>query len=296
MIVQPLGIGLPYLASLPPKFYRPGLLDFVEITPETLCRQRRDGMAVAIDLIPEQVDRAQHTCASLPMVVHGVELSIGSSHGWNAAYVEMLDAFQARWPFVWHSEHLGFQTIPGEKGTTREVGVPLPLPPTEEAVRVVAARSLAIRQRYGVPFLLENPAHYLSGLPADPEIGDEIGLMRAITERGGCFQLLDLHNVYCNAVNHHFDPFGAIDRMPLSRVVEIHVAGGSWHDGFWMDAHDGRIPEPVWELLEYTLPRSPNLAGVVFEILEEHAATLGPEAITEELMRVREIWRRGRGA
>jgi uncharacterized protein len=296
MIVQPLGIGLPYLASLPPKFYRAGLLDFVEITPETLCRQRRDGMAVAIDLIPEQVDFAQKTCASLPMVVHGVELSIGSSHGWNDAYVEMLDAFQARWPFVWHSEHLGFQTIPGEDGTTREVGVPLPLPATEEAVRVVAARSLAIGRRYGVPFLLENPAHYLSGLPADPEIGDEIGLMCAITERGGCFQLLDLHNIYCNSVNHRFDPFGAIDRMPLNRVVEIHVAGGSLHDGFWMDAHDGRVPERVWELLEYTLPRSPNLAGVVFEILEEHAMNLGPEAIMEELTRAREIWCRGRGA
>lgn len=295
MIVQSLGIGLPYFASLPPELYLSGVLDFVEITPEKLCRQRRDGIAVSIDLIPEQVDRAQQTCALLPMVVHGVELSIGSSHGWNGAYVEMLDTFQACWPFVWHSEHLGFQTIPGENGTTREVGVPLPLPATEEAVRVVAERSAAIRQRYGVPFLLENPAHYLPELPADPEIGDEIGLMRAITERGGCFQLLDLHNIYCNSVNHRFDPFAAVDRMSLSRVVEIHVAGGSWHDGFWTDSHDGRVPEPVWGLLEYTLPRCPNVAGVVFEMLEEHAVRLGPEAITEELTRAREIWRRGRG-
>jgi uncharacterized protein len=158
----------------------------------------------------------------------------------------MLDAFQTYWPFVWHSEHLGFQTIPGEDGTTLEVGVPLPLPATKEAARVVAVRSAAIRRRYGVPFLLENPAHYLTGLPADPEIGDEIGLIHAITERSGCFLLLDLHNVHCNAVNHRFDPFAAIDRLPLSRVVEIHVAGGSWHDGFWMDAHDGRVPERVW--------------------------------------------------
>lgn len=293
-IVPPLGIGLPYLASLPSELYGSGLLEFVEITPETLCRERREGTAVVIELVPDQVERALQTCAALPIVVHGVELSIGSAHGWNGAYLAMLDAFQAWWPFVWHSEHLGFQTILDEDGTTLEVGVPLPLPATAAAVRVVAARSAALLQRYGVPFLLENPAHYLPGLPADPEIGDESGLLRAITERSGCFQLLDLHNVYCNAVNHHFNPFVAIDAMPLHRVVEIHIAGGSWRDGFWMDAHDGRVPEPVWELLEYTLPRSPNVAGVVFEILEEPAVRLGLEAIKDELMRARAIWRRCR--
>ena len=250
-------------------------MDFVEITPETLCRQRRDGVGVAIDLVLDQVDRARQTCGSLPIVVHGVELSIGSAQGWNGAYLEMLDSFQACWPFMWHSEHLGFQTIPGEDDATLEVGVPLPMPATEEAICVVSERSRAIRQRYGVPFLLENPAHYLSELPVDPEVGDEGGLMRAITERSGCFQLLDLHNVYCNSVNHHNDAFAAIDRMPLDRVMEIHVAGGSSRDGFWMDAHDGRVAEPVWELLEYTLPRTPYVAGVVFEMLDQHAVILG---------------------
>jgi uncharacterized protein (UPF0276 family) len=294
-VVRPLGIGLPYIASLPAALYRPGLLDFVEITPETLCRQRRQGSRVAIDLVPGQLDRARQTCDSLPVVVHGVELSIGSAHGWNDAYVEMLDAFHESWPFVWHSEHLGFQTMPGEDGTTVEVGVPLPLPATEETVRLVAERSLALGKRYGVPFLLENAAHYLPGLPVDPDIGDEGGLMRAITERGQCFQLLDLHNVYCNSVNHSADALAAIDRMPLDRVLELHVAGGSWRDGFWMDAHDGRVPESVWELLEYTLPRAPNVAGVVFEMLEEHAPRIGAEAIAEELARARTIWQRWKG-
>ncbi|HEX4810891.1 MAG TPA: DUF692 family multinuclear iron-containing protein [Bryobacteraceae bacterium] len=272
----------------------PGLLDFVEVTPETLCKQRHLGAAAMIEIVPGQVERARKICEALPMVVHGVELSIGSAQGWNGAYLEMLDKFQVRWPFLWHSEHLGFQTIPDEDGATVETGVPLPLSPTTEAVQVVAGRSAAIRERYGVPFLLENPAHYLLDLPADPEIGDDIGLMRAIIERSGCFQLLDLHNVYCNAVNHHFDPFAAIDRMPLDRVFEIHVAGGSWRGGFLMDAHDGRVPDAVWELLEYTLPRAPKVAGVVFEMLEEHALRLGFRTIEQELRRAGEIWRRYR--
>jgi len=291
-IVPPLGVGLPYFGSLAPECYQREWVDFVEITPETLCEPRWDGARVGLDLLPEKLKRAKETCGHLPMVVHGVELSIGSAQGWNLAYLDMLDAFQAWWPFRWHSEHLGFQPTPGEHGESLETGVPMPLPPTEESVRLVSLRCGKIRERYGVPFLLENPAHYLTDLPAEPEIGDECGLMRAITARSGCLQLLDLHNVYCNSVNHHFNPFETIDRMPLDKVVEIHVAGGASHDGFWMDAHEGRVAEPVWELLEYTLPRAPNVGGIVFELLEPHARVLGVEAIGEELRRVRDIWQR----
>lgn len=287
---QLLGIGFPYFATLPADLYQCGLVDFVEITPETICRQRNTGTAAEIQINPGEMQLAQQTCAGLPIVVHGVELSIGSAHGWNDAYLKMLDHFQAAWPFVWHSEHLGFQTIPGNNKSTLEIGVPLPLPATKESIQIVALRSAAILKRYGVPFLLENPAHYFSDFPSDPEVGDDIGLMQAVTENSGCQVLLDLHNLHCNAVNHDFDPFMAIDRMPLSRVVEIHVAGGSWRDGFWMDAHDGRVPERVWDLLEYALPILPNASGLVFELLEEHAVRLGAQAIEEELMRAREIW------
>jgi uncharacterized protein (UPF0276 family) len=295
-MIRPLGIGLPYIASLPAELYDLALLDFVEITPETLCWERRNGRATTIELDPDELERARQTCGALPIVVHGVELSIGSAHGWNAAYLDMLDSFQACWPFTWHSEHLGFQTIPGEDGATLNIGVPLPQPATKEAVRIVSVRSAAILARYDVPFLLENAASYLNSLPADPEIGDDVGLMRAITERSGCFQLLDLHNVYCDAVNQRVDPMAVIGRMPLDRVIEIHVAGGSWRDGFWMDAHDSRVPERVWRLLEHTLPRTPNVAGVVFEILDDPATRLGADVIANELLTARDIWRRCRGA
>lgn len=292
--VEPLGVGLPYIAALPADLYQPGLVDFVEITPETICRRRNAGKTTAIEIVADQMKRARDTCGALPLAVHGVELSIGSAHGCNEAYLDMLDRFQSEWSFIWHSEHLGFQTIPGENSATLEVGVPLPLPPVKEAVEMVAERCAAIGRRYGAPFLLENPAHYLPNLPSDPEVGDDIGLMSAITERSGCFQLLDLHNVHCNTINLGWNPFTAIDRMPLDRVVEIHVAGGSWRDGFWMDAHDGRVPERVWKLLAYTLPRAPNVAGVVFEVFDEHALRLGAIVIKEELARAREIWDRHR--
>ena len=293
--VQPLGVGFPYFATLPADLYRSGLVAFVEITPETLCRQRANGTTVQIEIVPDRLLTAQQTCAGLPVVVHGVELSIGSAHGLNTAYLTMLDSFQKEWPFVWHSEHLGFQTIAGDDDSTLEIGVPLPMPATVEAVELVAARSATILKRYDVPFLLENPAHYFSDLPTDPEIGDEYRFLSALTQKSDCYLLLDLHNLYCNAVNHKFDARDAINAIPMDRVIEIHVAGGSWRDGFWMDAHDGRVPEAVWELLEYVLPIAPNVAGVVFELLEEHAIRLGASAIENELRRAWQIWNLSHG-
>ena len=263
---------------------------FVEITPESICRQRGTGPSAEIEIVPALLAQARERCRGLPMVIHGVELSIGSAHGWNDAYLRMLDDFQKQWPFVWHSEHLGFQTISGDDGSTLEVGVPLPMPATNESAQLIARRSDAILRRYAVPFLLENPAHYLSDLPFDPEVGGEIGLLHAITQNSKCNLLLDLHNLYCNAVNFDFDPFAAIDRMPLDRVIQMHVAGGSLHDGVWMDAHDGRVPERVWDLLDHAMGVTPNVAGVVFELLDEHAVRLGPEVIEAELARAWRIW------
>jgi uncharacterized protein (UPF0276 family) len=63
-----------------------------------------------------------------------------------------------------------------------------------------------------------------------------------------------------------------------------------------MDAHDGRVPEPVWELLEYVLPIAPNVAGVVFELLDEHAIPLGVPVIENELQRAWQIWNLSHGS
>jgi uncharacterized protein (UPF0276 family) len=166
------------------------------------------------------------------------------------------------------------------------------VPPTREAAALIGARAEAICRRYKVPFLLENPAYYIADLPADEDLMDDIGLVNAIMDRSGCFLLLDLHNIYCNALNHGVDPYAVVNRVPLDRVVEIHLAGGASRDGFWMDGHNSRVPEPVWDLLEYTLPRTSRAGGVVFEMLDDFAVQLGVKAIGEELERAHQVWAR----
>lgn len=288
----PLGVGLSYLPGLPESFWRSGGPEFVEITPETLCQARREDGRVRLDVDPARLDRARRTCDGLPIVVHGVELSIGSAHGMNHSYLEMLDEFEHAWPFRWHSEHLSFQTVRDDDGNDRDVGIPLPLPATEEAIALVGGRARGIAARYAVPFLLENPAHYLAELPTDPGVDDEFGLMNRVLDVAGCGQLLDLHNLYCNAVNFGFDPLDALGRLGLERVVEIHLAGGSWRDGFLTDGHDGRVPEPVWDMLDQVLARPSAIAGVVFELLDDHVGAFGATMIEGEIDRARTAWSR----
>ena len=288
----PLGVGFGCVLAVPEALYTADLLDFVEITPEIFHREYRDGDRAR--LVPDHAlfDAARRRCGALPIVVHGVELSIGSAHGMYAPCLAMMDDFQKQWPFLWYSEHLHFQTMLDAQGKPAPTGVPLPLPSTRAAVDLVAERAAFVQRRFGVPFLLENPAHYLSDLPADSDVGNEFGLMNRITTLSGCGQLLDLHNLHCNATNLGFDAMDALNLIGLDRVRELHVASGSWSDGFYMDAHDGRVPEPVWDLLELTLSRAPGIAGVVFEILDEYVDRLGPDGIARELERARTIWRR----
>jgi uncharacterized protein (UPF0276 family) len=287
-----LGVGFVYIANLPSEIYSADLLDFVEVTPESLCSDQQAQGSTVLTLMHERLDRARIVCDDLPMVVHGVELSIGSAHAWNAAYLSMLDTLKIEWPFLWHSEHLSFQSYADARGIDMPIGTPLPLPMTREAAELVSRRAAALVRRYDVPFLLENPAHCLIDLPGEPEIPDEFELMNQITASGDCGHLLDLHNLYCNAVNHGFDAFNAVERFALDRVMEIHVAGGRWESGYYMDTHDSETPEPVWDLLQHTLSRCPNIAGIVFELLEPHALRLGASAIVRNLERARNVWTR----
>jgi Protein of unknown function (DUF692) len=41
----------------------------------------------------------------------------------------------------------------------------------------------------------------------------------------------------------------------LERVIEVHLAGGFEHHGFWLDAHSGEVPEPLWLLAEAIVPK-----------------------------------------
>jgi uncharacterized protein (UPF0276 family) len=285
-----LGVGITYLGNAAAAMRVAGeLVDFFELSPDLLAREVGRGLDRRLIPQPELVERALRDTAGRPIVVHGLGLSIGSAHGWDTGYLALLDAVRARWPFVWHSEHLGFLVVRAADGEELHTGIPLPMPFTEESLALLVPRGTALTERYGVPFLLENLTYYLPGLPSEGG-RDEVAFLNDFVERSGCGLLFDLYNFHCNARNLGFDAQAALSRLRLDRVVQVHVAGGGSHDGFLMDVHSKVVPEPVWDLLEWLVPRAPHLAGVSFEMLEE--AAISPEEVRGQLERLRAIWER----
>jgi uncharacterized protein (UPF0276 family) len=143
------------------------------------------------------------------------------------------------------------------------VGITLPLPRDRETIELLVPRIREVRQRMPLPFLLENNVYYFD-IPACEM--DEPTFLNRLCRESGCGLVLDLHNVHANARNHGFDAAAMLAELELAHVGEIHVAGGMELDGFYLDAHCDTIPDPVWSLLEWILPRCPNVGGVTFEL------------------------------
>lgn len=89
------------------------------------------------------------------------------------------------------------------------------------------------------------------------------------------FLLLDLHNLYCQARNFDVAPDELVTSMPLERVREVHVSGGSWStvrapggpQPFRRDTHDSAVPDDLFALLAFTVSRCPQLEVVFVERL-----------------------------
>jgi hypothetical protein len=266
------------------------LVDVYEVSPDLLCQETVAHGPARLRPDPRLVAEVEDMTDGKPVIYHGLTLSIGSADGWNEAYLTMLESFFARRRPAWHSEHLGFLYFRSSSGGTLSTGIPLPVPFTAEAAALVAERITAIQTRFPVPFLIENTAYYLPGMPADPG-WDEAVFLDQVARRSGCGLLLDLHNLYCNAQNHGFDAGALLRRLDLTRVMEIHLAGGVVHDGFVLDVHSRLVPEPVWRLFEQVLPHTWNLRAVVYEVMEQAVPWLDPEDVRAELGRIRSMWR-----
>ncbi|HEX4726376.1 MAG TPA: DUF692 family protein, partial [Jatrophihabitans sp.] len=93
-------------------------------------------------------------------------------------------------------------------------------------------------------------------------------------------------------VNHDLDATDLLRRIPLDRVIEVHVAGGEELAGLLLDSHSAAVPEPVWSMLRTARAGASNLAGVTVEVLDVYADSLGAVGIAEQLRIAREIWDR----
>lgn len=290
-----LGVGVLYVPSLP-NFLREHVdaLDYMAIVPDRFWADEGPGDGPRYSENARQVELLDWVAARKPVVGHSVGLSIGSAELFDVEHVEQIARWQARYGFPWHSDHLSFNRIPGADAHTDFAGLAVPVPYDREVLEMIAERVRRVREIVPVPFLLENNVYYVD-LPEQEMTEPEF--LNALSARGGCGLLLDVHNVYVNAVNHGFDARAFIRALDLSRVVEVHIAGGSEMGGMYTDSHAGPVAGPVWELLDEVVAGAPNLCGITFEFEDGYLPALGGgDGVLRELERAREAWARRPGA
>ena len=203
--------------------------------------------------VPHRSLHALQTLATqVPIVLHGVTMGLASAVPVETHRLEkmarLVDALQ---PAYW-SEHLAFV-----RGGGIEIGH-LAAPPRTTATIDSATRNFAAAHAtVGVRPLIENVATLINP-PGSTH--DEAAWIAEILTLSGCDLLLDLHNLYANAVNFGCDPYDMLARLPAERIAAIHLAGGRWiqvpgisgsvADRRVLDDHLHDVPEPV-----YALPR-----------------------------------------
>ena len=272
-------------------------VDYFVVTPETLWRTT-DTDAFAPNAYHDRIRELVRETGK-PVVGHGVGYSVGTARGVpgddqrRARWRSMLATEAERFGFEWYTEHHGATWLGGE-----HLALPLPVPQSPEVAALIRERALELRcaaSRVG----LENSAFYFA--LGDPL--EEPEFLRQCLDHPDLFLLLDVHNLWANALNLGFDARDWLDRLDPSLVEEVHVSGGAWSDPAWfaqgepvsprrLDSHDESVPEPVWDLLESVLQRCPRLRGVTFERMEGTVTAAQVPGVEGELDRLRALCER----
>lgn len=262
-------------------------LSFVEVSPENYM-----GRGGYYD---EALDRA----ASLwPILTHGLTMSIGGVDPLREDYLADLVVFLDRVRAPWHSDHLCFSTFGGT--VLHDL---LPIPFKNEEVTRIADRIKRVQDVLGRPFAIENVSSYMH--PGKREMSEAEFIAR-VCEEADCGLMLDVNNAFVNATNFGFDVDDWMRTVPLTRVVQMHVAGHDWfQDGTWkmvakpstpreregkliVDTHGAPCADEVLALLERVLEKT----GPVPVLLERDQSIPPLDVLLDEVAQIERIWER----
>lgn len=205
-----------------------------------------------------------------PVSLHGVGLGLGSAEAPAPDHLKQLQALVARIEPALVSEHLSWNRAGG-----RYFNDLLPVPRVEGAIEVVAEHIDAVQNALGRPLLIENVSAYVA---FDGELCTQAEMLAQLVARTGCGILLDVNNLYVNALNLGIDPLVEMARLPRGCVGEIHVAGFEWLDAIAIDSHGAPVCDAVWSLLDAAFDRF----GSTPVLLERDSNLPALDALLEE--------------
>lgn len=248
-----LGLGWrhPHYAQLLEQ--RPAL-DFLEVHSENFFAP--GGAALAV------LERGR---AAYDISLHGVGLSLGSAQGLDAWHLQQLATLVERIEPVRVSDHASFACGTFAGGSIHASDL-LPLPFTREALDVLCANVQCVQDVLQRRFMVENLSAYLQwNTPAEQALQEPV-FLNALAQRTGCALLIDVNNIYVNALNAQLagqcaDPLasclGWLQQIAPASVGELHLAGhcrlSDAHGCIVIDDHGSRVCSEVWALYRHAL-------------------------------------------
>jgi uncharacterized protein (UPF0276 family) len=184
----------------------------------------------------------QRARAAYPISLHGVGLSLGSADALVTQHLSKLKRLVDRIEPALLSEHLSWGAVDGLHFNDL-----LPMPQTRAALALLSERVDRVQCVLGRSILVENVSAYVEY--RDSEMSDT-AFLAELARRTGCGVILDINNLYVNAVNFGFDAIARLADLPASVVAEMHLAGHTTIDGCLIDTHGTRVCPEVWALFE----------------------------------------------
>ena len=261
-----LGLRREHLADL--TRHMPACINFLEIAPENWLRTD-----------PHSRTQLHTLTAQLPVVCHGLSLSLGGLNPLNVELLQAIKTFMREHSVPLYTEHLAWCADHGQLYDL------LPLPFTADAVKHVAARIRQTQDILETRIALENASFYVQ---APINEMDEATFIQAILIEADCLLHLDVNNVYVNSVNHAYDPYVFLQQLPKERIVYLHTAGHYQQTpDLLIDTHGEAVIDPVWELLDFTYQH----CGVLPTLLERDFNIPPLETLLPEVERIAALQR-----
>jgi len=200
------------------------------------------------------------------LIGHGVRYSLLKGR-WDSnqeKWLKQLSKTVKKYNYRYITEHFGFMT-----SSDFHKGAPLPVPFNKTTLAIGQDRLKRLQNVACLNVGIENLAFAFS----DKQVKEQGEFLEKLLKPVNGFLILDLHNIWCQAVNFKIDALALIKSYPLNKVKEIHVSGGSWatvstsKNKVRRDTHDEAVPKQVFDLLKQALPLCKNVECVIFERL-----------------------------
>lgn len=233
-------------------------LDFLEVHSENFFAA--GGAALAV------LERGR---SSYPISLHGVGLSLGSAVGLDPWHLDQLARLVQHIDPVRVSDHASFArgplsaTLDGDVVHAADL---LPLPMNREALEVLCTNVQQVQDRLQRRLMVENLSAYLQWPGGEDKDLQEPDFLNALARRTGCSLLVDVNNIYVNALNAGLggeiaDPVLVckrwLDQIAPESVGEIHLAGhchsNDAHGAIVIDDHGSRVCPAVWDLYQHAM-------------------------------------------